>query len=96
MGIEEISDTGDQVLRKAAVDLLTGGKEGIDYALRIWSLAAGPLGSTTWDSWIIDSTGAVTDIVKYFDGGLGGTLVATFTAIYTNNCKNKVISGVWT
>jgi hypothetical protein len=94
VAIKDISDTGDQVLRKAAVDLLTGGKKGIDYALRVISLGLGPIATVNWDSWNISET-SLTDIVTWYDGGLAGTPTLTFTATYTNTRKKKVVSGEW-
>lgn len=57
--------------------------------------ASNPLSGLDWDSFLItDNT--TTDVVQYFQGGLAGTLLATFTATYTSARKKTLVSGVWT
>jgi hypothetical protein len=54
-----------------------------------------PLAGLNWDAFLItDNT--LTDVVQYYEGGLAGTLLATFTATYTSARKKTVVSGVWT
>lgn len=53
-----------------------------------------PLAGLNWDAFLItDNT--LTDVVTYYEGGLSGTLLATFTATYTSARKKTLVSGEW-
>lgn len=58
-------------------------------------LSATPLAGLEWDSYSI-TYNSLTDVVEYFQGGLTGTLLKTFTQTYDSTRKKKVVSGVWT
>lgn len=53
-----------------------------------------PLESVEWDSYQITYQ-SDRDIVEYYEGGLSGALVITFTAIYADFRKKRVLSGEW-
>ena len=59
------------------------------------SNASNPLVGLNWDAFLItDNT--LTDVVQYYEGGLAGTLLATFTATYVSSRKKTLVSGEWT
>lgn len=53
-----------------------------------------PLDSVQWDSYQV-TRNSLEDIVEYYQGGLLGTLVITFTATFEDTRKKKLLSGVW-
>lgn len=53
-----------------------------------------PLNDFKWDSYKV-TYNTLTDVVEYYQGGLTGTLLITFTATYSTARKKNVISGVW-
>jgi hypothetical protein len=58
------------------------------------SSAGHPLDSIVWDSYVTSET-STTDTIEYYQGGVTGTLVITFTAIYSDFRKKNLISGAW-
>ena len=74
MGSEEINDTGDQTIRKSAVDLLTGGKKFVDYALRFLLLGGTdktPIGNTG-DRLKVDTYNDNLEIISFFSFPING------------------------
>lgn len=57
--------------------------------------ASNPLSGINWDAFTVTDN-SLTDVVEYYAGGTGGTLLATFTATYTSPRKKTLVSGVWT
>lgn len=57
--------------------------------------ASTPLAGVPWDAYTI-TYNTLTDVVEYFQGGTGGTLLKTFTQTYATTRKKQVVSGVWT
>lgn len=53
-----------------------------------------PLESVDWDSYSI-TRNTLTDVVEYYQGGLAGTLLITFTATFETSRKKNLVSGVW-
>ena len=80
------NSAGKVVVRTADDDLLT--------AVQALS-SSGPLAGLQWDAYDI-TYNALTDVVEYYQGGLGGTLLITFTQTYATTRKKRVVSGVWT
>lgn len=94
-----VNDSGSEVLKKSA-EVLDGGVDGhtdrgSDYYIKTQGGASSPLSFLRWDAFSITRT-PLTDVVEYYSGGLGGTLLVTFTATFTNASKSDLASGVWT
>ena len=74
---------------------VTATQKGTKRPMDVNAIGGSPAASVEWDSFLItDNT--LTDVVTFYTGGLGGTLVATFTATYTSSRKKTLVSGVWT
>lgn len=50
----------------------------------------------SFDSLSLETPNSITEIYKYYEGGLSGDLKATVTIIYTNSSKNQIVSVVRT
>ncbi|RKZ91677.1 MAG: hypothetical protein DRQ40_09580 [Gammaproteobacteria bacterium] len=72
---------GKTVVRVADDDLLA-------------AIGSGPLAGINWDAYTI-TYNSLTDVVEYYEGGVAGTILITFTATYQTTRKKKVLSGVW-
>lgn len=79
-----LNENGDVVVRVR--DEFASGGSGAD--------VSNPLQGLNWDAYLITDN-LLTDVVQYYQGGLSGTLLATFTATYTSRRKTTLVSGVW-
>lgn len=82
MAVNEVQ--GIDVLKKAAEEVVTGNPS--DLYLKTKTLQ-GLIGDLTFDSITVEYPNAVTEIYRYRQGGLTGSIISSITVVYTDDSK---------
>ena len=86
--MSDIRDTAEQIVRKAAEQMVSGSNS--DYYHKVLDISAS-VGSS-WDHVTVTYPSATGETFTFKNGGSSGTTVAIFVVVYTDSTKEDLLT----